>query len=698
MREFKPFKIAIQKQFAMMSKHNLFSTITQEEKDLIWETYLEAFKPEDNQMFRERREYDCQYCRQFIRNAGGLVAVIDNQLVSLWDIEVVEPFQSVSNILSVFVKSKFIHTKYMHYEKDVGINFNIQKLLDIEGKETGETIRWEHFHINLPAKCVGNKNDLGGYLSTVRAKKEVFKRGLEEITLESLQIVIDLIEANSLLRGKEKLNICQEFLECKLEYDLIIDEKEKDNYCWDKSGEKGIPAKIRNDVIGTLLIDISENVIPLDIAVKKFEDKVNGGNYQRPTSLITQRMKDDAEKKVVELGLEDSLPRRYAAPEDLTINNVLHANNSAKKKMSVFDSLPTAPKEVKNLDKITEMDIKTFIETILPKAESIELMLENNHESNLVSLFAPVYADARLLFKWDNPYSWGYKGEFADSMKDRAKELGGRVDGPVRFTHTWNYDGNNQSLMDLHVFMPGSGYRGTSKSEEIHDRYPGGRRVGWNQRNDHMSGGVQDVDFVSPPGKNVPLENISFPNLNKMPEGKYYFKIHNWSFRNRTTSGFKAEIELLEELYEYEYPKEVKQKEWISVAEATLKDGQFTIKHILKETKSTKEIWGLSTNQFHKVSMIMNSPNHWDGNEVGNKHHFFMLENCLNPEPGRSIYNEYLMPELQPHRKVFEILGQKMKTEVSDNQISGLGFSSTMRNQAIVKVVGSFSRMIKINF
>jgi hypothetical protein len=137
----------------------------------------------------------------------------------------------------------------------------------------------------------------------------------------------------------------------------------------------------------------------------------------------------------------------------------------------------------------------------------------------------------------------------------------------------------------------------------------------------------------------------------------------------------------------------------VIVAELDIsKDKKISIIKSLPSSVSTKEIWGLSTNQFHKVSMIMNSPNHWDGNEVGNKHHFFMLENCLNPEPGRSIYNEYLMPELQPHRKVFEILGQKMKTEVSDNQISGLGFSSTMRNQAIVKVVGSFSRMIKINF
>ena len=34
---------------------------------------------------------------------------------------------------------------------------------------------------------------------------------------------------------------------------------------------------------------------------------------------------------------------------------------------------------------------------------------------------------------------------------------GGRIDGVLRFSHSWNYEGmRNGSLMDLHVFMPGS--------------------------------------------------------------------------------------------------------------------------------------------------------------------------------------------------------------------------------------------------
>lgn len=39
-----------------------------------------------------------------------------------------------------------------------------------------------------------------------------------------------------------------------------------------------------------------------------------------------------------------------------------------------------------------------------------------------------------------------------------------------------------------------------------------------------------------------------------------------------------------------------------------------------------------------------------------------------------------------------------MKTPYQEHQLSGLGFSSTMRNSVIVKVDGTFSRTLKVNF
>ena len=47
-------------------------------------------------------------------------------------------------------------------------------------------------------------------------------------------------------------------------------------------------------------------------------------------------------------------------------------------------------------------------------------------------------------------------------------------------------------------------------------------------------------------------------------------------------------------------------------------------------------------------------------------------------EPVRGIYNEFLTGALEPHRKVFEVLGNRTKCQPSDKQLSGVGFSETV--------------------
>lgn len=73
-------------------------------------------------------------------------------------------------------------------------------------------------------------------------------------------------------------------------------------------------------------------------------------------------------------------------------------------------------------------------------------------------------------------------------------------------------------------------------------------------------------------------------------------------------------------------------------------------------------------------------------------------ENVMVAEITYSKSKGIQIRELTPHRKVFEVLADKMKTPYQEHQLSGLGFSSTMRNSVIVKVDGTFSRTLKVNF
>lgn len=669
MSNFMLFKNAVQNQLDKMVKCELFETNV--DKDGLWNLYLDSFPEGTNKMYRERREYDCQCCKQFIRACGNAVSIINNELVSVWDINTGdETFDIVCGSLSKYVKSKQISTPFFHFQNDAGTNFNHQML------EDNKIVKWEHFYYNFPNKFI-NK-DPGSFISDACSTKDVFKRGLEEITIDAIETVLELIDQNSIYRGLEFKALVHKFLLFKKSFSLIKIEQQKDNYCWLNSSTDKVTARIRNTAIGTLLIDLSNN-IDINDAVKMFESKVAPQNYKRTSSLITKAMIDNAQKKVLELGIGDSLHRRFAVKEDISLNDILFTDRSIKKSVDVFDDLKeNIPDKPKNLDKIEEISSEDFINKIIPKAESIEILFENKHQNNLITLVAPKVKESRGIFKWNNNFSWAYNGDVTDSIKEQVKKAGGRVDGVLRFSIQWNEDGRNKDIdFDAHCQSP---------TKEIY----------FADEICRDSGGNLDVD-IRRPGKSIAVENITWPDLKRMRDGVYRFYVNNYSSQ-LSNGGFKAEIEFNGTKYEYCFSDNLRAKQKVQVAEVTLSKGKFTIKHLLKESHSSIDIWNLTTQKFHKVNMIMNSPNYWNNQTIGNKHLLFIIDSCKNTEKVRGFFNEYLKEDLKEHRRVFEVLGSKMMAEPTDNQLSGLGFSSTKKDGVIVKVTGKFTRMLKVNF
>lgn len=676
-----------------MNFNNLFEEnpvlfVTDADCMQLWELYLNSIPPEENPMFRKRRAYDCSACRQFVLRGGNVVAVKDGKLTSIWDVDAPDFFQDVVKRLSAFVKAAPVSNVFLSQFRDLGVEKNLER------GEGSRVITWEHLFAEVPGTFVKDKYELDGVLADYRTTKEVFQRGLEELSVESIDIVLDLIAQNSLYRGEEWKGSLEEFRRLKSKYDAIPDAAARDLFAWEYSVRTARSiTRIRNHSMGTLLMDISEGM-ELETAVTRWEKIMAPSNYKRPKAIFTQKMLEDAKADIVRLGYMESLPRRFATLNDITVNNILFANRDAARRIpgapaadDFFTDLEKAAVSgPKQFAKVQEIGIEDFLQKVLPTARNLEVYFEGKHTSNLVSLIAPVNKEAPSLFKWDNGFSWAYTGNVADSrMKERVKAAGGRVDGVLRFSIQWNDtdDGKNNNDEDAHCIGPD------------------GSHIYFNKKFDMKSKGSLDVDIQYPEGK-VAVENITWPSRDHMLPGIYKFYVHTYAARGGR-GGFRAEIEADGEVHAYDYPHDTKHKDSVYVAEVTLqKDGQFVIKDLLPSgvSANSKTAWGISTNQFIPVSVVCCSPNWWDeqtGN--GNKHYFFMLRDCVNDESPNGFYNEQLKNELLgPHKRVFEALGARTRVQDTPDQLSGLGFSSTRPGTLVVKVTGATERILKIRF
>jgi len=663
--------------------------------DAVWEKYLASFPKGADPLYVTRSEHDCSTCKHFIRGAGNLVTIQNGALHSIWDIPACvldDPvYAGVCNKLAIFVEDHFgvsdlFRTAMPQY--GAGITHGLDK-------RTGQVREWCHFVAKIPSKFIMPERAMNEFLSDARTTRQVFERSITEISEEAVDTVLELIAQGALYKGAEWQTALAQLRAEQRQYEVHEDmgatENDLDALFWEKSVALGpVVGRIRNHSIGMLLQAITAG-IDLDEAVKAYEAIVAPSNYKRPKAIFTKAMVAQARLQIEELGLATALDRRYARVEDISVNDILFVSRGTAPRLSTADSpfntlMDGAQTKPKVFKRVTEIGIEAFLQEVLPDAKKLELVLEPHHKANLMSLIAPQVAGSPSLFKWPNGFSWAYSGNITDSMKQRVKSLGGRVDAELRFSIEWNDKGDNNDDLDVHCVE--------SSGEHIYFCNKG--RI-------HQSSGMLDVDIVCPneqvPGASA-VENITWTDRKCMPPGDYDLYVHCYRKRGGT-SGFKAEVEFDGVVHEFYYDAPMRHGENVAVAMISLsKDREFSIKPKLSCSGAISEAtWGLKIGEFTPVTIMMASPNHWDGQPpVGNKHWFFMLAGAENPEEPNGFFNEFLREDLMKHKRVFEALGSAMKVKSTPDQLSGVGFSATKRDSIVCKVTGTSTRTIKINF
>lgn len=691
----------IQLQFDAMCKTGRLyrSTVT---GSMIWDLYLQGFG--DDPIFRDPESsiHRCNLCNNFIRRYGNIVAIINNKIVTMFDVEAPEEYAKSAKLISDALKSVVIADVFVEtfnklnalpYGKitknqpkfKLGIDKNIKRYTKEEAEKFGvvkanETKTFNHLHLFIPTEFIYKQaHSAEAVMAIHRDNKNVFQRGLEEISLDTLQLVKDLIQQGSLLDGETHLKKVEGMI-TYAEAFTKISPANKDNWCWENS--TCAYAKFRNELIGVLCLEVAEG--DLNKACINWNKRVDPANYMKAVAPITKKQIEEAKKFVSEKGYEASFIRRCASLDDIKASEILHLNvgDGKLKNVSIFDDVkvPNKASKVNTFDGVEEVTIEKFMKDILPSCTLVEAYLLGSHKNNMVTLTTSDDKESKPIFKWDNNYSWTYNGNLAGKsmIAQAVKSAGGKIDAPFRFSIMWNEDGRD--IVDFDAMAV----------------EPNGNTIYYARRGPLPSTGQLDVDMIRPKGTGI--ENIFWTDMNKVADGEYKLSIKN--FDRGRNKGFKAELFINGQSYLYERNKEMLGT--ITVAVVTMKNGvAVDIKHGIDPHSSnavSEEIYGINSNEFHKVKLVCTSPNHWDKNEVGNKHYFFMLEGCKSPVSLRAFHNENLISELLEHRKVMEVLGNTLLVESTDNQLSGLGFNATVRDEILLRLKGTHNRVIKIKF
>ncbi len=670
----------------------------------IWDLYLSGFTKENDPIFRdpESSTHNCNLCKNFLRRYGNIVAADDNyNIVTIFDIDAPDEFKSVVESLSGVLKNFFISEVFFEtfnelnslpYEScnknnakfKLGIDKNVKRYTKEEAEKFGvvkpdEIRSFSHLHLYVPKQFVDvSGKSVEAIMAEYRDAKNVFQRAMQEISVDTLNLVRDLINQGSLLDGQTHLYKIEQFIPLKRKYDEIP-VFNKDNWCWVNSYKLPI-AKFKNELIGVLCSELAEGK-ELNDACQAWNKRVDPANYMKATAPITSKQIEEARKFVEENGYAESFDRRFANIDDIKASEIKHINvgDGKLKAVSIFDNVKSTSTRHKRseFDGVEEVSIEKFMQDILPACISVEAFLSNKFEGNMVSITTANNKESKPIFKWNNNYSWTFNGNLAGKtmIKENVKNAGGKIEGLLRCSLQWN-DGDTHGIVDF----------------DLHCKETVGEEIYYAHKQSYRTGGWLDVDMIRP--AKIGIENITWQESLKSME--YLFFVRN--FDGGRNTGFKVEIEFEGNIYNYQYATVPGYKQDVRIATVIVKNGKIDIQHHLPESQSSKDIYGLPTQQFHKVNLICLSPNHWDGNNIGNKHYFFILDGCKCPVGIRSFHNENLIPDLLQHRKVMEVLGVTNMINPTEKQLSGLGFNATVRDELIVRLQGSFKRVIKIKF
>ena len=364
-----------------------------------------------------RQHYNCNACRYFVNRYGGLVKIDEKtgkQTPVMWPEKAPDFFSEAVKKIRRKVSAATVTGVFITSERQLG---------------TPVTGSWEHMAVKVPEPMVHRKRLKNAFQEAAEKAEDygLLASAIGKYRTETVETAVNLLRSEALYRNENVLGMAEWFLEVL----QLVKEKRgarnraTRNIIWYKAATAPVGfCHISSNVIGTLLDDIAAGY-DFNTVSRKFAEKMNPLQYQRPQAAPSAGNVAQAERIVEKLGIANSLKRRYARLDEIrTIWRPMPAKKAGGVSAGVFARVATKEQQRETPNAMSGPTVtitwEKFRRTVLGSARKIEFYVPGKEDCYTAILTAEDQ-EAPPIILWDaeenrNPFSWYvYSGGSAPS-------------------------------------------------------------------------------------------------------------------------------------------------------------------------------------------------------------------------------------------------------------------------------------------
>ena len=364
-----------------------------------------------------RQHYNCNACRHFVNRYGGLVKIDEKtgkQAPVMWPEKAPAFFSEAVKKIRRKVSAATVTGVFITSERQLG---------------TPVTGSWEHMAVKVPEPMVHRKRLKNAFQEAAEKAEDygLLASAIGKYRTETVETAVNLLRSESLYRSENVLGMAEWFLEVLQLVKEKLDARNRStrNIIWYKAATAPVGfCHISSNVIGTLLDDIAAGY-DFNTVSRKFAEKMNPLQYQRPQAAPSAGNVAQAERIVEKLGIANSLKRRYARLDEIqTIWRPMPAKKAGGVSAGVFARVATKEQQRETPNAMSGPTVtitwEKFRRTVLGSARKIEFYVPGKEDCYTAILTAEDQ-EAPPIILWDteenrNPFSWYvYSGGSAPS-------------------------------------------------------------------------------------------------------------------------------------------------------------------------------------------------------------------------------------------------------------------------------------------